>query len=226
MRLAKIVTLCAFQVFLIPNSINRSVRVVIHSDAVSAMATIFRDAVKIGDLAVGDVVNVGQLQLLSLGVVESFKPRPFGTHSSYDPRFIRRKPFLNVVEVIPVIGRTNNEVFELHSSHNRLAYFYVSSRDSSIIDNADSENIAVFIQRGLEEQQSPFSVYHSLSIQQRGLRCCAGSNSLLPYRKPRKTAYEYQRPISPFNSRMGFWRFLCGGLCICLAYGIINYRQG
>ena len=49
---------------------------------------------------------------------------------------------------------------------------------------------------------------------------------LHPYGKERQESYSYERPIGPFNPCMGFWRFLCGVICLCSGCVIARYRDG
>ena len=49
---------------------------------------------------------------------------------------------------------------------------------------------------------------------------------LHPYSQERQEPYSYKRPIGPFNPCMGFWRFLCGVICLCMGCAIARYRDG
>jgi hypothetical protein len=49
---------------------------------------------------------------------------------------------------------------------------------------------------------------------------------LHPYGKERQESYSYEHPIGPFNPCMGFWRFLCGVICLCLGCAIARYGDG
>jgi hypothetical protein len=85
----------------------------------------------------------------------------------------------------------------------------------------------------VSDHPRPFGVNDGLSIQKGRVRSIFPSFSLPlnfferhPSYSNSAYTYQYERPIGQFSNCMGFWRFLCGGICVFWGSGIIYYRAG